>query len=340
MKKILTLLIILTIAISCLSIVSADNNTTNDTLETAQEDDVVEDNANYILVTSISDKLIEFSDGFSGFCMDLTKKDIKTDDKFTQEPTGNSKIENYIKLAIIECYKQKRESDIGTVIASFADGSYASSSDDVIKAVLSSSESIGNHETVKIDNTTEATFNFELLKSADDEKSDCLGYTVSLVTVENEDVLAASNDDDANAIDNGTDNTTKTEDNIENNTDNTTKTEDNIENNTDNTTKTDEKSDNETEPEKENKTSKDSETVINETNKTIINKTNTVIINQNNTTTITQKNIKHINNTTHQTPHNETAQEKLLKTVGNPIFILIVVIAIIAIVTVAIRRKG
>lgn len=314
-KKILTLIIILTIAISCLSIVSADNDTA-DTIGITQEDEIVEDAANYILVVSISNNEIKFSDGFTGFCMDSTKDSVTAEDKFTLESTGNTEIENYIKLIIIECYKQNKENEIGKIVSSFVDETYKNNSNEIIDAVLNSDEAVGSNEVININNTTEATFNFELLKSADDGKSDCLAYKVSLKKVANEDKLTASNEDNKENENNGV----------------------TAENNTNDKTEDNSKDKNTTE---ENKTTKntDEKTVINETNKTIINKTNTVIVNQNNTTIINQNNIKHINNTTDETPKNTTVEEKLMKTVGNPIFILIVVIAVIAVVTVVIRRK-
>lgn len=325
--KILGIIVIVIIAISCLTIVSADNNTT-DTPEITNEETVIEDNTNYILATSISNNIIKFSDGFTGFPIDSSKASITAEDKFTSEPSGSSQIENYIKLAIIECYKQNRENDIGKIVSSFVDGSYQSSGDEIINAILNSGKTIGDNEITDIDNTTEATFNFELLKSADDEKSDCIAYTVSFKKVASEEKLAASDDNEQTS---GEDVATTKE-----NSDNPTTAEENKTT----TDKTEDKSDENTTAE-ENKTTNDNtgETVINETNKTIINKTNTVIVNQNNTTIITQKNIKHINNTTKEPVKNTPIEEKIMKTVGNPIFLLIVVIAIIAIVAVVIRRK-
>jgi len=281
--------------------VSADNNTTN-----ATEITEIEDTSNYIMPISITTNGIKFSDGFTGFCTDLTKNSITTDDKFTPETTTNN--ENTLKLAIIECYKANKENDIENIISKVINND---TSDDIAKKVLSSQENIGDSAVAEINNETEATFNFELLKSVDGEKSDCLAYKVSLKTIKHDDTLSAANGE--NETESATDNNTNTSDN---------------------------KTDNENRETAQNntKTNASEKTVI-ETNKTIINKTNTIIVNENNTTTINQNNTKIINKT-NETPQNATMQNRILRTVGNPIFILVIVIIIIAIVAVTMRRKG
>ena len=290
-KKIIILLLIVIFSAGFLSVVSADNNST-DIAQTSETEDI----ANYIVPVSITGNEIKFSDGFTGFCIDLSKSKITTDDKFTSKSSTGS--ENVLKLTIIECYKANRENEIGSIISKVIN---KDTSDEIAEKVLSSQETIGDNAVVEISNDTEATFNFELLKSASSEKSDCLAYKVSLKTVKHDDKLSAAGD--------------------ENNTENT---------QTDNTTNS---SDKKTEA-VENNTEK---TVI-ETNKTVVNKTNTLIINENNTTTINQNNTKVINRT-NDTPENATIPNIIMRTAGNPIFILVVVIIIVAIVAVTMRRK-
>lgn len=320
-KKILLALIIL-FAISCAGIVSAVNET-NDTLEVMEEPI---DTANYIMPTAISGNRIQFSDGFTGFCIDLTKDSITGDDGFTVGSASDATLENYIKLAIIECYKQNRENDIEEIVASFVDGSYQSKSDDVISEVLNSGKTIGSVAVEEIDNTSEATFTFEHLTSADDEKSDCIAYTVSLKTIEKEDVLGASESDD------------KVTDGDDSKSDETA-----LEESGEKETQSDDakpKSETEniaTQPD-DGKTTGE-EPIINETNKTVINKTNTVIINEKNTTIINKTNVKHIKNTTDDSPQNETIQEAIMKTAGNPIFLLAVVTVVAVIAAVVMRRR-
>lgn len=286
-KKIIVTLIVLLFCVTCLSIVSAENGT-NETLGNNE----ITDMSSYIRPVSITDNGIEFSDGFTGFCLDLTKDQITKEDGFDSQKTSNDQIQNYVKLAIIEAYKQGCENNLAKIIASFADGSYKNSNDKVIVAVLKSQETVGDTVTVKLNDKTEGTFEFELLKDVNGKKSDCLAYKVSLKEIQNN---------------NTTDNKTNDGKNTTNTTDNT----------------TDDKQDNKT----------DGKDVIdNETNKTVDNKT--IIINENNTT-INQNNTTIINE-----PPKESIPHKLLKTAGNPIFLLILVIAIAAVVAVVIRRKG
>lgn len=288
--KIIAICLILLFSVCCLNSVFGENNAT----ETLQIED-------YIMPISVFDDKIEFNDGFTGFCIDSGKNIPTTEDNFTCEPTSDDELENHVKLTIIECYKQNHEKDIGHLIESLVNGE---SDDEIIKEVLNSDEKIGDKKVVDINNTAEATFEFELLKSVAGEKSDCLGYTFSLKTVDEEEILGSGADDseDIKSADNTKDMKTQDSEN------------------------------------KTNHESDDNKTLVNETNRTIINKTNTVIVNENNTTVINQNNIKTINHTTKETPQNDTVQN-LLKQAGNPIFILILVIIIIAVATVVMHRK-
>lgn len=292
-KKIITLLIVLFISVS---MVWAENDT-SDELE-------ADDNANYIMPVSIGENGIKFSDGFIGFSLD--DSDLTKSDGFTQEPTGNDNLQNYIKLAIIECYKQSRE-EIGEIVGSFCDGSYKNSDDELITAVLDSGEKIGDHVVVELDDGSKATFDFELLKSSED-KSDCLAYKVSIDESTQDTKLGAS--------DSTTKDTSKSDDTPEVSDDNDTSKESEpavSAKNKDNAQKT---------------TDEDNNTQVNETNKTIVNKTNTVIVHEKNTTIITKENVK-----------NDTPQDTLLKTAGNPLFILAVVAVVIIAAVVYKSRK-
>ena len=323
-NKILILFIVLLFSVG---IAWAENNTT--------ENLDIEDSGNYILPISIANNVIKFDDGFEGFCLDLSKESIATSDKFELSEFSNSDIENKVKLAIIECYKQSKESDIGKIVPMVFDDT---SNNEVIKEVVNSNEKIGNEAVVNIDNATEATFTFELLKSTDDSKSDVLAYKVSTKTVEQPEIISASadNDDDKKTDEPDNDKTTqedtndkKTDDQTSENTANNNSDESATNNNSDEKTSDNKKTSGNTEPKNNTK--------VNEKNETIVNKTNTVIVNENNTTIINNNNVKTINNT-NDTPGNNTTS-KLLKAAGNPIFILIIVIVIIAIVAVAMRRK-
>ena len=314
----MTLLIVLIFSLSCLVVVAANNNTSDN----AAYSEEIEDLMDYIIPISFTDKGIEFSDGFTGFCLDSTKSGVNVDDKFTSTHTQNEEVENNVKWAIIEWYKSGKKDNIENAVSQAITGNKKY---DAANTLFESGDIGDDKIVVKIDNTTEATFEFELLKSSKDGISDCLAYKVSMKTVPNDDVLSSSENDIAN--------TSKVEnDTIIDKTDNITDEKTGEASGGELINETDKKTD-----ANDNKKS-DDETVVNETNKTILNKTNVVIVNETNTTIIHKNNTKVINKT-NETPQNATVQDTIMKTVGNPIFLLVIVIVIIAVVAVVMRRK-
>lgn len=298
-KNIMTLLIILIISISCLAVVAADNDTDDDTDKPAIGDEI-KDITGQIVPISISGNEIKFSDGFTGFCLDLSKNVPTTKDGFKTAGFEGGKNENTVKLAIIECYKMGKENQIGTVVKKVLNNE---KDNEIAAKVLSSSENIGNSAVVKINNTTEATFNFELLKSTDNDVSDCLGYKVSLKKVANDNVLGSPADKKGNSTQSGDNGTAG---------------------GTNGTS---------------NETNKTSDNGTNETNNTVVNKNNTVIVNETNTTIVNKENTKVINKTT-ENPQNATLPQSIMRAAGNPIFLLAIVVIIIAVVAVVMRRKN
>ena len=327
-RKITALLIVLIFSVCLASIAFAENNSVNESqlADDGQNIEIdnannqaIEDTSNYIKITSISGREFKFNDGFTGFCLSSTGT-IETGDTFTSEAFANSQTENYVKLAIIEAYKLGKENNLGEIISKIVNGNM-DTGDEVIKAVMDSNEQIGQSKTVNIDNTTEATFTFELLKSTDEDHIECLGYTVSKKPVEP--VISgdeAASDDKQTADNNGTQpagNSTPGNNDKQADSGNATPEKN----------QTDDKNskDNKTEPEKtDNK-----KVVKNDT--TIVKNTTTVIENN---TTIVHNNVKEVNNTT--APKNNTATN-LLKA-GYPIIILLIVI-VIAVVAVVIKRR-
>ena len=327
-RKITALLIVLIFSVCLAGIAFAENSSVNDSqvADDSQNTEInnannqaIEDTSNYIKVASISGREFKFSDGFTGFCLSSTGT-IETGDTFTSEAFANSQTENYVKLAMIEAFKLGKENDLGEIIAKIVKGDM-DSGNEVIKAVMESSEKIGDSKTVNIDNTTEATFTFELLKSTDEDHIECLVYTVSKKPVEP--VISgdeAASDDKQSEDNNGTQpagNSTPGDNDKQADSGNTTPEKN----------QTDDKNskDNKTEPKKvDNKN-----VVKNDT--TIVKNTTTVIENN---TTIVHNNVKEVNNTT--APKNNTATN-LLKA-GYPIIILLIVI-VIAVVAVVIKRR-
>lgn len=327
-RKITALLIVLIFSVCLASIAFAENNSVNESklADNGQNIEIdnannqaIEDTSNYIKISSISGREFKFNDGFTGFCLSSTGT-IETGDTFTSEAFANSQTENYVKLAIIEAYKLGKENNLGEIISKIVNGNM-DTGDEVIKAVMDSSEQIGQSKTVNIDNTTEATFTFELLKSTDEDHIECLGYTVSKKPVEP--VISgdeAASDDKQTADNNGTQpsgNSTPGDNDKQANSGNATPEKN----------QTDDKNskDNKTEPKKA-----DNKNVV-KNDTTIVKNTTTVIENN---TTIVHNNVKEVNNTT--APKNNTATN-LLKA-GYPIIILLIVI-VIAVVAVVIKRR-
>lgn len=327
-RKITALLIVLIFSVCLASIAFAENNSVNESklADNGQNIEIdnannqaIEDTSNYIKITSISGREFKFNDGFTGFCLSSTGT-IETGDTFTSEAFANSQTENYVKLAIIEAYKLGKENNLGEIISKIVNGNM-DTGDEVIKAVMDSSEQIGQSKTVNIDNTTEATFTFELLKSTDEDHIECLGYTVSKKPVEP--VISgdeAASDDKQTADNNGTQpagNSTPGDNDKQADSGNATPEKN----------QTDDKNskDNKTEPKKA-----DNKNVV-KNDTTIVKNTTTVIENN---TTIVHNNVKEVNNTT--APKNNTATN-LLKA-GYPIIILLIVI-VIAVVAVVIKRR-
>lgn len=333
-RKIAALIIVSIFALCCAGIAFAGNES-SDALDSSDDSGSVEleDTSNYIAITGIANGEIKFADGFTGYAMDSSKGKIGSDATFTPGEFSHSKIENYIKLAIIEAYKQGKENQLGAIISKIADNNM-DSSDSVISEVLNSNDNIGSSEVVKINDNTEATFTFELLKSTDDEKSDCLAYKVSMKTVES-DKLAATDDVDNTSDDNkqdiiSNDNTDNNKTTEGNNSDN--KTEDtNKDNKADNNNESEKTSKNEDVKKEAKKNNAEKEKPKNNT--TIVKTTTTVIENN---TTIVHNNVKEVNNTTE--PKNDTAGN-LLKA-GNPILILIIVVVVAVIAVVIMKRKN
>lgn len=328
-RKITALLIVLIFSVCLAGIAFAENSSVNDSqvADDGQNTEInnannqaIEDTSNYIKVASISGHEFKFSDGFTGFCLSSTGT-IETGDTFTSEAFANSQTENYVKLAIIEAFKLGKENDLGEIIAKIVKGDM-DSGNEVIKAVMESGEKIGDSKTVNIDNTTEATFTFELLKSTDEDHIECLGYTVSKKPVEP--VISgdeAASDDKQSDDNNGTQpagNSTPGDNDKQADSGNATPEK--------NQTDDDKNSkDNKTEPKKA-----DNKNVV-KNDTTIVKNTTTVIENN---TTIVHNNVKEVNNTT--APKNNTATN-LLKA-GYPIIILLIVI-VIAVVAVVIKRR-
>ena len=226
-KKIVTLILVVLISFCFLSIVVADNatndgnatdddtgdkNSTIDDDKTDDKDKTTDKNKttdkdktddkskkNYILAKGNGNN-IKFSDGFRGFILDYSKSPAHSGDEYKSVSTSKARNSNSLKLAVIECYKQDSTGQIGKIIADFV--KTGSSHSKVGEAVADSHKKVSDHEVVKIDDHTEAIFDFEVLKSVSGNESDYFAYKVSFKTIDDD------NDDNDKKVINQTNNIT------------------------------------------------------------------------------------------------------------------------------------
>ena len=192
-KKIVTLILVILISFCFLSIVVADNaihndnNTTDhdktvdnttDNNKTPDKNDTDDKSKNNYILAKGKGNVVKFSDGFRGFILDYSKSPADLGDEFERVSTSSASNSNTLKLAIIECYKHNSTGKIGKIMADFI--KTGSSSTPVGEAVAASHKKVSDHEVVKINNHTEAVFDFEVLKSVSGNESDYFAYKVSL----------------------------------------------------------------------------------------------------------------------------------------------------------------
>ena len=210
-KKIVTLILIILISFCFLSVNVADNvaddgNNTTDHHKSIDKDKTIDKNKkvdkikksdknktadknktddkskkDYVLAKGKGNN-IKFSDGYRGFILDYSKSPAHSGDKFKSVSTSKASNSNTLKLAVIECYKQDSTSHMGKIMADFV--KTGSSNTKVGEAVAASHEKVSDHEVVKINDHTEAIFDFEVLKSVSGNESDYFAYKVSFRTID------------------------------------------------------------------------------------------------------------------------------------------------------------
>ncbi|WP_296882813.1 hypothetical protein [uncultured Methanobrevibacter sp.] len=310
-RKILTILTIFLIATSGLSFVSAQNElddiliteseeennesrsirqreTSEDSLNLAEERNSHEDRTGEeVKALESGYRNVSFDDGYNGYCVNHNLQSTSRGEKFTVENTTNiissrygESVGNYLKILFVDHYNYTMNptTDLSQVIWTFTDYDYKNSNNEIIKSILESASNgriIPDHGAVtKINNTTEAIFDFELLNSQYGRTQNFFGYKINYRTLEIiEDEILGSDPENNTTIENNTttnNNTEKTPQNnttIENNTTTNNNTEENPQNNT--TIENNTTTNNNTEETPQNNT-----TIEKQENNTIISKTN------------------------------------------------------------------
>ncbi|WP_405291049.1 hypothetical protein [Methanobrevibacter sp.] len=241
-RKILTILTILLIATSGLNFVSAQNEL-DDILITENEEETneirlnrqretSEDNQNSQEQRNSSENRIgeevkalesgyrnvSFDDGYNGYCVNHNLQSTSRGEKFTVENTTNiissrygESVGNYLKILFVDHYDYTMNptTDLSQVIWTFTDYDYKNSTNAIIKAILESAANgriIPDHgAATKINNTTEAIFDFELLNSQYGRTQNFFGYKINYRTIEiPEDELLGSTPENNTEIENVT----------------------------------------------------------------------------------------------------------------------------------------
>ena len=195
-------------------------------------------------------KNISFTDGYNGYCINKGWKGAKENDEFIVSNTSMAKnsinkadISNYLKILFVDYhdFAVKNADETAKIVWNFTDRQYWKSTNEIIQGILNIAESgrvIADHgEVKKINNTTEALFNFEVLDSVKSGHQNFFGYKITYrtipITEENETDITNTTTNETN-----TTNTTANETDITNTTTNETNTTNTTVNETDTTNET------------------------------------------------------------------------------------------------------
>ena len=196
-KRIWTILFISLIFLSGIGIACAhDTNDTNiQTSDDTQEEIIDSENVN---AEQSGIRNITFSDGYNGYCINLSKDHAEVGSEFTPKDTShamnnkyNTPIGNYLKILFVDYYDFaiKDADATAEVIWDFSDRYYLDSTNEITQAILKDAENgrtIPDHgATKKINDTTEAVFDFEVFDPLNDDMQNYFGYKITFRTIEN-----------------------------------------------------------------------------------------------------------------------------------------------------------
>ena len=191
MKKLLiTIFIILLAATSSLNIAAAQNETGMMIANT--EEEKVGKTGEKSMALENGNLNISFEDGYNGYCINYGKHEAKVGDSFTAKDTtfavnsnSGQSVGNYLKVYFVDYYDHTLKNEIVTqhTIWHFTDDFNGWRLDydliDSIKATAST-KTIPDYGAVKkINDTTEAVFDFKVFKSENFENQNFFGYKIT-----------------------------------------------------------------------------------------------------------------------------------------------------------------
>lgn len=136
---------------------------------------------------------IIFDDRYNGYCANKYLKDADIGDAFIVQDTSklinpnyNESVGNYLKILFVDHYDYVMANQLSATLAvwEFTDNPYKTDSYlEIIPKILNEAQNgriIPDHgEIKKINNTTEAIFDFECLQSTDDKTQSFFGYRIT-----------------------------------------------------------------------------------------------------------------------------------------------------------------
>ena len=202
--KIITILTIFLIISSSLNVVSADITDENSTAIANTQTNRIEESetekseetkriGETVSATSNGYQNITFDDGYNGYCANKYLKDANIGDAFIVQETSklvnpnyNESVGNYLKILFVDHYDYVMQNQLTATLAvwEFTDNPYKTDSYlEIIQTILKEAQDgriIPDHgEIKKINNTTEAIFDFECLQSTDDKTQNFFGYKIT-----------------------------------------------------------------------------------------------------------------------------------------------------------------
>ncbi len=146
-----------------------------------------------VSATSNGYQNITFDDGYNGYCANKYLKDADIGDAFIVQETSklvnpnyNESVGNYLKILFVDHYDYVMQNQLTATLAvwEFTDNPYKTDSYlEIIQTILKEAQDgriIPDHgEIKKINNTSEAIFDFECLHSTDDKTQNFFGYKIT-----------------------------------------------------------------------------------------------------------------------------------------------------------------
>lgn len=189
----------LCLILSCSIVAAHDTNTTDSEIDALKtSDDTILSDETTVNATKSGIRNITFSDGYNGYCINLSKDHAEVGSVFTPKDTShamnnkyNTSIGNYLKILFVDFYDTaSTDSDAASeVIWDFSDRYYLNSNNPITQAILKLAEEgrvIPDHgQTKQIDEKTEAIFDFEVFDPLNDDMQNYFGYKITLKEIQN-----------------------------------------------------------------------------------------------------------------------------------------------------------